>query len=157
MYVDQKSKSTKYWKDLFECVKIKKDLRFDYMQKKYRWYYSYFTIQSKTSLNRRILMATLVTYILCFRVGHGDTIGKPLNIYFLLLYRYLISKLINTMISFILWHVFANKDLDKVPTNLLKCQTLLSIYDYFLSGRSMLEAKGPTISTTQIIYLVTRK
>ena len=61
------------------------------------------------------------------------------------------------MISFILWHVFANKDLDKVPTNLLKCQTLLSIYDYFLSGRSMLEAKGPTISTTQIIFLVTRK
>ena len=48
------------------------------------------------------------------------------------------------MISFILWHVFANKDLDKVPTNLLNCQTLLSIYNYFLSGRSMLEAKGPT-------------
>ena len=36
------------------------------------------------------------------------------------------------MISFILWHVFANKDLDKVPTNLLNCQTLLSIYNYFL-------------------------
>ena len=119
---------------------------FDYA-KMYR-YHSYFTIQSKTSLNRRILMATLVTYILCFRVGDGDLIGKPLNIYFLLLYRYLISKFINnnTMISFILWHVFANKDLDKVPTNLLKCQTLLSIYDYFLSGRSMLEAKGPTIN-----------
>ena len=109
-------------------------------------YYSYFAIQLKTSLNRRILMATLVTYILCFRVGDGDLMGKPFNIYFLLLYRYLISKLINTMISFILWHVFANKDLDKVPTNLLKCQTLLSIYDYFLSGRSMLEAKGPTIN-----------
>ena len=62
------------------------------------------------------------------------------------------------MISFILWHVFANKDLDKVPTNLLNCQTLLPIYNYFLSGRSMLEAKGPTqIITSQIIFLVTRK
>ena len=107
---------------------------------------TYFTIQLKTSLKRRILAATLVTYILCFRVGNGDLIDKPLNIYFLLLYRYLISKLINTMISFILWHVFANKDLDKVPTNLLNCQTLLSIYNYFLSVRSMLEAKGPTIN-----------